>query len=81
MIVKHIIKSLGYLQERLYKYQGVPTWRSFDGRVRPIKDLSDSHLVSIIAKCIRERSEIPDAVLEELAKRKATRERHRHTAA
>jgi len=47
--IRRTIRALSWLSARLYSLQGVPVWRSFDGRVTSIAEMDDQHLDNTIA--------------------------------
>lgn len=44
-----VVKHLGDLQEWLLRKVGEPCWRSSDGRIRRLRDMSTSHLYNCMA--------------------------------
>jgi hypothetical protein len=52
--IRFAIGLLGRLSAALYALQREPVWRSFDGRVIPVREMGDKHLDNAIRLVMRQ---------------------------
>lgn len=57
VLIRWLILKLQSAIAWLYSCQSVPVWRSFDGRVTPINEMSTTHLVNTINLLQRRKDE------------------------
>jgi len=53
-VLRWCIDKTSRLTAALYALQGVPVWRSFDGRVTPISEMTTDHLKNSVRMLMRQ---------------------------